>query len=258
MKTKTKRLIILCGVLLWSCNTDLQDTGMQDVEFISDNDGRFHYCVCSDSQATTLSWDYPVKPGMEEWKQFTYTTEILKACEIPDHILSSLSTKELATICLKHPLLFSMSAFNIPDNGIDAIFNDLNGVRELFRRDKGTKELLIWYNCQIRYLSLVKNKKHLDDKIGVILFNTKDIEFLLSRATDNYKEILQSLVEGYEVKLKYYPDYTLSENFFARGHIIDKMCKDCLTEDQKSKIFGSFVLKEGMGVVDKLSYRLIK
>ena len=256
-----KRLIFLCGVLLWSCNMDLQDTGMEDVDFITDKDGMFQYCICSDAQATELSWDYPIKPGMEEWKQLTTYKEMLEACEIPDHILSSLSTKELAAICLHYPLLINMFAHNIPDNGIDFLFNDFNGIRELFRRDAGAKELLNWYNCQIQNFSLVENKNFLDIEKGTLIIFTKMLEFLLSRANDNYKEILQSLVKGYETKLKYYPDYlnsSLSINFFARGHIIDKMCKDCLTEEQKNNIFGSFVLEEGKDVVNKLSYRLIK
>ena len=253
-------MIILCGVLLWSCNMDLQDTGMEDVELITDKDGRFKYFICSDAQATELSWDYPVKPGMEEWNQST--KGILEACEIPDHILLSLSTKELAAICLQHPLLFSMFAHNIPDNGIDVFFNEFNGIRELFRRDEGAKELLIWYNCQMQNFSLLKKENLLDvERAGLIWF-TNELEFLISRATGNYKEILQSLVVGYEIKLEYYPDYLyespLLNNVFARGHIIDKMCKDCLTEDQKNNIFGSFVQEEGKDIVDKLSYRLIK
>jgi len=75
-----------------------------------------------------LPWDYPVKPGTEEWKQFKSHKEMTDACQIPEKILSSLSTKDLTAICLQYPLLIDMFAFNIPDYGIDAVFDNFNGL----------------------------------------------------------------------------------------------------------------------------------
>ena len=233
---------------------------MQNVRFVTDKDGVFLYCICSDSDATELSWDYPVKPGMPEWKLLKYNVEMSAACQIPENILSFLSTKELMFICLQYPLLFDIFAFNIPDIGIDVLFNDFNGIRELFKRDDCEKELLNLYNCQIQNCSLLKNEDMSVSDKGSLIYLIYTLEYLLSRANDNYKEILQSLVVGYENQLKYHPDYisNLSKNFFSRGHIIDKMCKQCLTEEQKNIIFGSFVLEEEMDVLNKFSYQLIK
>jgi hypothetical protein len=208
-----------------------------------------------------LSWDYPIQPGMEAWFAFQTNQEMIDACQIPENILSALSTKELAAVCLQYPLLITtMFAFNIPDDGIDAVFSEFNGIRELFKRDKGATELLDVYNCQIMNCSLLDNENLSDLDKGFFICLIYTLEYLLSRATENYKDVLQSLVTGYEKQSKYYPAYfsSLSQNFFSRGHIIDKMCNECLNEEQKNKIFGSFVLKEEMDVVNKLSYLLIK
>ena len=49
-------------------------------------------------------WDYPVKPGMEEWRQLQSHTEMVSVCQIPEEILSSLSTEDLAELCLRYPM----------------------------------------------------------------------------------------------------------------------------------------------------------
>lgn len=259
-----KLIIILCCISLWSCKMDLQnnDDKMQNVRFITNTDGRFLYCTCSDSQTMELLWDYPVKPGMEEWKQLQTNREMLDACQIPENILSSLSTKELAAVCLQYPLLITtMFSFNIPDNGIDVLFDEFNGIRELYKRDGGAAELLDLYNCQLKNCTLLKNENFSDLDKGSFVFLVYTLEYLLSRATDNYSEVLQSLVTGYEKQSKYHPIYftSLSKNFFSRGHIIVKICDECLNEEQKNKIFGySALTDKEMDLINTLSYLLIK
>jgi len=55
------------------------------------------------SQDQEVTWDFPVKPGTEEWKSLESRNERAKACQIPDDVLPSLSTGRLIELCLSYP-----------------------------------------------------------------------------------------------------------------------------------------------------------
>lgn len=254
-----KLIVISLCVLCWSCTQNMDNPVIEYVQYMK-GEG-FFYCIDSKSPTIQLSWDYPVKPGTDGWKKFQTHQEMADACQIPKKILSSLSTKELAAICLQYPLLIDMFAFNIPDDGIDAVFNDFNGIRELFTRDDAAEELLGWYNCQIQNCSLLKKEDLSDFEKGDFIISTYTFEYLLSRAPNNYRKILQSLVVGYENQLEYSPEYisSLNHNFFARAHIINKMCETCFNEiPEKGSLFAQFYFKETSDVINNMSYHLIK
>ena len=46
------------------------------------------------------AWDYPVKPGTEEWKSLKSHCEKISVCQIPNEILKNCSTEDLLEICL--------------------------------------------------------------------------------------------------------------------------------------------------------------
>ena len=87
-------------------------------------------------------WDYPVKPGMEEWKQFHSNEEKVNACQIPENIVCCLSTEKLTEICLQYPLLADVFAFNFLSMGADKLFEDFNGIRELCLLHGHEKEIV--------------------------------------------------------------------------------------------------------------------
>jgi hypothetical protein len=88
--------------------------------------------VVSAQTATKVAWDYPVKPGTEEWKKFQSSEEMVNACQIPDAVLSSLSTEELTELCLQYPLIEYVFAFDNLNSGFDKLFSDFNGIREFY------------------------------------------------------------------------------------------------------------------------------
>jgi hypothetical protein len=105
-------------------------------------------CALS-AQVTTdkKMWDYPVKPGMEEWAAFTTGKQMQYACQIPQKILQMLETKDLAEICMNYPLLGDYLAYNDERKGISMMVESFNGLKELSRRDDGAKELMQIYTA---------------------------------------------------------------------------------------------------------------
>jgi hypothetical protein len=117
-------LIYFCLVLLFSgCEKD----DLTSVTFPDDE---------------TPSWDFPVKPGSDEWKAFQSHDEMVKACQIPENILVKLQTAELIKICLNYPLWMDIFVFNLLSDGFKSYETNFNGFRELLsRKDAGTETL---------------------------------------------------------------------------------------------------------------------
>jgi hypothetical protein len=245
MKNRILFVILLLCVLFFSCKTE---------EF-----------------QENLPWDYPVKPGTEEWKKFTSNEEMVAACQIPDIILTSLSTEDLTELCLRYPLLADVFAFYNLQIGLDKLFSDFNGIRELYKRKKVADELLKRYNLKIQNLSFLDGKASNIEK-GSYIISISALEILLTRidGQDNedkeiLKKILQSLVFGYERK-RNYEDYFqglgFRTNFYSRANIIakiDKLSIELLPyKDKNTVLFSGYVDAETMRVLDELSYQLIK
>ena len=90
-------------------------------------------------------YDFPVRPGTPEWEIFETTEEMLKACQLPESILATASTRDLAAICLDYPLYFIYIAYNDKRMGMNIMIEQFNGFEELSRRKDGTLELMEIY-----------------------------------------------------------------------------------------------------------------
>jgi hypothetical protein len=89
-------------------------------------------------QESKVAWDYPVKPGMEEWKKFKSVDDMYQACQIPDDVLRKLNTEELVHICVNFPATPQFLLYNTPQDCFMAFYSNFNGISELFnRKDMG-------------------------------------------------------------------------------------------------------------------------
>ena len=238
-----KIFVFISCLLLLSCTKSMQDD--------------FSCCECSKPPTDKLAWDYPVKSGMKEWKQFQSNEEMVRACQIPENILSSLSTEDLTAICLQYPLLSDVFAFNFLSMGAYKLFNDFNGIRELFKRKEASTELLKHYNCLMQAFE----KKsfipvwHLEFLMGFYVQKTDIISI------EEYKKMLQSLLFGHEKEVRHYDpnfSYPFPYNFWARANVINKISPTSLdpyTYNGNSVIAYN---KETMDIINKLSYELSK
>ena len=206
-----------------------------------------------------LSWDYPVKPGMEKWKLFQSNEEMVRACQIPESILSSLSTEELTDLCLKYPLLNDVFAFNSYNDGLDKLFSDFNGMRELYKREDVSSSLTRRYIDKVESFSFLDGTAPEIEK-GFFIISVSALEVLLSRVEiqNEQKEILQSLVTGYEGKLKYldyFRGFGFRSNLYSRGHVILKIDRSGI-DAANSVLFSGRADDESINIIDKLSYQL--
>lgn len=216
-------------------------------------------------------WDYPVKPGTEEWKKFNSNEEMVDACQIPEDVLTSLSTDDLTELCLQYPLLYDIFAFDNLNNGLDKLFSDFNGVRELSKRKDVFERLLERYKYKIQNLSFLEGEVS-DVEKGLFIISVSALEVLLSRfdiqddaAEGISREVLQNLVFGYERKsifVDYFKGFGFRTNFYSRIHVISKINKQSLEklpqEAINTVLFSGAVDVQSMNIIDELSYQLIK
>lgn len=209
------------------------------------------------------TWDYPVKPGTEEWKKFQSNEEMVKACQIPESILQSLSTNELTDICLRYPLLYDVFAFNNTDEGLDKLFSDFNGIRELYKRKDASDNLIKRYIQKVNSFSLL-NEDYSELEKGDFIVSVDMLELILSHyglqnveRKEIAKKILSSLVEGYETKFryaKYFQGSGFRINIYSRARIISIMNQSNVTRYSETDMTNERYVQ----MIDELSYQLIK
>lgn len=76
---------------------------------------------------------YPVLPGTDAWNAMS-TTERCDACQIPEDILKSLSTRDLLIAVLDYPLMVDMHSYSNMEQGFLSVKNQFNGLQELVSR----------------------------------------------------------------------------------------------------------------------------
>lgn len=104
-----------------------------------------------------ITWDFPIKPGTEAWAKLSSSQEMIDACHIPNDILITLTTNELAEICISYPLLADMLLTRNFQDGFERTSKIFNGFQELLLRDNAGPSLLRIYE-QFDLVSFQKTK----------------------------------------------------------------------------------------------------
>jgi len=152
------------------------------------------------------AYEYPIKPGTEEWKQLKNHKEKVEVCQIPENTIHSLTTEELLDVCLNYPLIGDIMAFNNVQEGFDAFKNNFNGVNELLQRNEFPSILLERYSKiePSNYEMEWSNNKKVEYayKIMVLEFFIAQDEVLYKLDINKKKDIVRLLLSKKEEKKK--------------------------------------------------------
>lgn len=85
------------------------------------------------------TYEFPVRPGMPQWKALSSYAEMLNACQMPGAILRGMSTQGLVETVLSYPLFWvTVLAQDDIQRGFNVLSKRFNGVAELLsRKDAG-------------------------------------------------------------------------------------------------------------------------
>jgi len=174
------------------------------------------------------AYDYPIKPGTEEWKAFETHDAMLKACQIPESTLKSMSTKGLVETVLEYPLFGDIMAYDSIQQGFEAVASRFNGLSELLnRKDAGTELLAIYSKMNPQDIE----ENWGDIQKGAYAVSIANVEILLAqnKILDNLNKIqLENLIV--EARLKY-------------------------TAKQQSEIYGQLSLDSTLQLIERASQR---
>lgn len=200
-------LLLLAGTAMTGCGTAREETDRNTQfgeETSSPKDGEYTYEI----------YEYPVTPKKtpEQWKQLGNHYKKLKACQIPEDILSEMTTRQLLLTCIDNPMAKDEDLLNRSDLSYDYFGNVVskdNGFKELFKRPDFSAEFAALFKY---YTESVAD----DPEAFDALLNESDQESLKPDRLDRLS-CLRSMTS-----------YALSENILSADDI--EQIKDCSTE----------------------------
>ncbi|HKK82158.1 MAG TPA: hypothetical protein VJ909_07910 [Prolixibacteraceae bacterium] len=175
-----------------------------------------------------VTWDYPIKPGTEEWKSLKSYDEKLNAYNFPIEVLEKMNTKNLVKTCLAYPEFRLIMTRNSIQEGYSYIKSIFNGFAELEKRKDSGFQLIDEYR-KLKPVE-VKNYNELVDQ-GKHIFKFTYLEILLAQrailtnmSVNDKKELLELGISNYEGKYnlpKYYSSFGLETSTLVLGRLLD-------------------------------------
>lgn len=149
-------------------------------------------------------YDFPVRPGSQEWSVFTTGQQMIDACQVPDVILDQMSTNGLIETCLDYPLLSNMFAFSSIQLGTKRQMENFNGFGKLVQKNDAATLMLARY--RLIDASLVSNENDVsigDFSVNFISFGMalSQLVFIEQLSTLEKKELVHDAMLKYEVFL---------------------------------------------------------
>jgi hypothetical protein len=215
-------------------------------------------------------YNWPIKPGMPEWKELKTHNEMLKVLQIPDETIQKITTKDLAQTCLDYPLFPDIWAFNSLQEGMERVSAGFNGLQEFLKRDNAGAELFAIYKTMNPY-NFDKSWSNLQKgqytaefaKIEIllaqkaILFSLKqDERFLLLQESVNKQKAMQ--------QFPMYDKRNQEPNAYLMGKIMQKdnsiLINNIIQQDINVQAFlqrGSMATKEIINKIVSLAQQIV-
>ena len=93
-------------------------------------------CQCTDAKTENGAiWSYPMTNYSIEWEKLESYAERAEINQIPDSIISSVSTGELLRLVEDYPLLYTVHLYDNPRDAYNVLYDTFNGFRELMSRE---------------------------------------------------------------------------------------------------------------------------
>jgi len=215
-------------------------------------------------QQTSQVYDFPVKPGTQEWEILSNYSDRLNAYNIPEELLNKMNTNDLLETCLNYPEFRLIMTRNSLQQGYDYLRSIFNGFRMLEKKNDAGAELLKKYK-ELKPAD-INNYKTLVDR-GEFAFKIKYIEILLSQKQiindmdhEIRKELLRTSILNYETILKMPEDYSsfgLVTPALVLGRLLDAVGHQNFIEEKiKDNNLQMFINDASVGEVTTLSYIL--
>jgi len=202
----------------------------------------FFFQFLSIAQTENKIWNYPLRPGSEQWATLKSNRQMLDACQIPQEIMDALSTRELAEVCYNYPLYLDYTAYDDGRLGIINVINNFNGIRELCKREKGVSELVKIYKDYPFFNGKQSNESRNYDnpfKLPFLELLFANEMFIQKLQNEELNVLGKSVINNYEYKLAnptVYSLYNIKHTFLLGAVILEKQTEINLSKDEQTII----------------------
>jgi hypothetical protein len=205
-------------------------------------------------------YKYPIKPGTSQWENLNTHDDMMKVAQIPDTILSRLSTKDLIKTCINYPLALEFLAFSNYKLGYQKTFQNFNGYNQLInRKDVGKEFLSLILELDI---NMINNNSTLAGK-GRFIYNVSLYELMITDynilSTLNQRDLvillkdLRNKLDLKNIYSEYFGSYGLYISAFAFSQILLQLNKlDSSTTDKSILLFANNMQLNGPEVLSKI------
>ncbi len=96
----------------------------------------------STSSLYSEPYEYPVRPGMDEWKKYGTLQQMIDASQVPEDIVDNMSTYALAKTVIEYPLVVNTLSYETPKEGIEEVSKYFYGLKAFLQREDAKESLL--------------------------------------------------------------------------------------------------------------------
>jgi len=139
MKKRIAFLCVVVGVLLMIATMKTKNTYAIEKENKDDLVSEYYF---SDGY---IGYRYPILPGMSSWPYGNHQA-MTNACQIPEQLLTNMTTDELLVTVLYYPLFGDIYAYDSLEMGYEVLKKQFNGLRELCNREDRYESMTHFYS----------------------------------------------------------------------------------------------------------------
>lgn len=127
-----------------------------------------------------VPYQYPITPADEAWADFKTSQEMYDACQIPDAVLTRMTTEALLETVLNYPFLGTYKGYDDYETAAGYLCGQFNGLDELLARDDLTGILLERY-AESKVLTQEELNENSRLRLGYVdtFFESENLEFLI-------------------------------------------------------------------------------
>lgn len=176
------------------------------------------------------AYDFPIRPGTDEWRALGSHDDMVEACQIPEKLLREMSTEGLIETVLNYPLFMDMLAYNDLQVGFDAVAFQFNGLNELLNRADAGSKLLMRYKT-IAPEALGENWT--SEQKGEYAFRLAYVEILLAQknilsnlSKNELTNLLSEALHKYQQKMRLPETYgylSIQSTVFLMGRVLNQI-----------------------------------
>jgi hypothetical protein len=163
------------------------------------------------AQEKKVTWDYPVKPGTEEWRETSYSEKI-KRSQPEKELLKSWTAEILFQYCINYPFNKVTLLFNNPNDGFKRVYEQSVVWQEFIQR-KDAIDVLAKYLESRPYKRLfeINDVEERNNELFTVFFLDKvvsETNFVSSLDIQNRKKLTNIILQNHQSKKNYPEEFT--------------------------------------------------